>query len=53
MVGMEMHPQGSRTLCGCTVAPGGLFFFFSYLSLWGCSFEEHFNDLSADSRKEV
>ena len=27
--------------------------FFSCLSLWGCSFEEHFNDLSADSRKEV
>ena len=27
--------------------------FFSHLSLWSCSFEEHLNDLSADSRKEV
>ena len=49
VVGTEM----SLTLCGWTGAPGGLFFFFSCLSLWGCSFEEYFNDLSADSRKEV
>ena len=52
VVGMEMSPRGSRTLCEWTGAPGGLFI-FPYLSLWGCSFEEHFNDLSADSRKEV
>lgn len=26
---------------------------FSHLNLWSCSFEEHSNDLSADSRKEI
>lgn len=46
-----MRPQGNIALCGWTGAQGRLS--FSHLSLWHGSFEEHFSDLSADSRKEV
>lgn len=44
-------PKAAMFFCGWAGVQGRLF--FSHLNLWSRSFEEHFNNSCADSRKGV
>lgn len=49
--GLPSSPRAIAALC--LMGRWSRWALLSYLNLWSGSFEEHFHDLSADSRKEV